>query len=114
MAGAENLEGANETLENSAYKHGIEMKRVLEIQSCLEELLIRILNALPDANVHVMIQFGEAISARLVYAGKKYNPFMIANGEDEIDIMSLKIIKHRALRASFSYRYGNNYVHAVI
>ncbi|MBR0068979.1 MAG: hypothetical protein IJP97_00625 [Synergistaceae bacterium] len=114
MAGAESLEGANEVLENSAYKYGIEMKRVLEIQSCLEELLIRILNALPDANVHVMIQFGEAISARLIYAGKKYNPFMIAKEEDEIDIMSLKIIKHRALRASFSYRYGNNYVHAVI
>ncbi len=114
MAGAGNLEEANEAIEISAEKHGIAMKRVLEIQSCIEELVIRILKAIPDANVHVMIKFGEAISARLVYAGKKYNPFMIAKEEDEIDIMSLKIIKHRALRASFSHRYGNNFVHTVI
>ena len=111
---SESLEGANEILEEAAIKHGITMKRVLEIQSCIEELSIRIIKAQPNARISVSVIFGEAISARLHYAGEKYNPFRIEKDEDEIDIMSLAIIKHRAIRASFSYSGGVNQVHAVV
>ena len=90
------------------------MKRVLEIQSCIEELSIRIIKAQPNARISVSVIFGEAISARLHYAGEKYNPFRIEKDEDEIDIMRLAIIKHRAIRASFSYSGGVNQVHAVV
>lgn len=114
LPNAESLEGANELLEMSAMKRGVKMKRILEIQSCIEELAIRIQKAHPDAKISVSIIFGEAISARLHYGGKKYNPFMLEKNEDEIDIMSLKIIKHRAIRASFSYSGGENFVHVVV
>ena len=114
MQGAESLDDANEMIEESAMSRGITMKRVFEIQSSLEEILIRVLKAVPDAKVHVMLIFGDAISARMHYEGKKYNPFLIEKGEDEIDIMSLKIIKHRALRASFIYSEGVNKIHIVV
>ncbi|MBQ6981459.1 MAG: hypothetical protein IJQ15_03410 [Synergistaceae bacterium] len=111
---AESLEGANEILEMSAMKRGVKMKRVLEIQSCIEELALRIHKAHPDARISVSVTFGDAISARLHYCGEKYNPFRIDPDEDEIDIMSLKIIKHRAIRASFSNLGGENNVHVVV
>ena len=114
LPSAESLEGANEILEMSAMKRGVNIKRVLEIQSCIEELAIRIQNAQPDARISISVIFGDAISARLHYIGEKYNPFHISKDEDEIDIMSLKIIKHRAIRASFSYSGGENTVHAVV
>ena len=114
LPSAESLEGANEILEMSAMKRGVNIKRVLEIQSCIEELAIRIRKAQPDARISVSVIFGDAMSARLHYSGDKYNPFHIDKNEDEIDIMSLKIIKHRAIRASFSYSGGENIVHAVV
>ena len=114
MNGADSLDDANEMIESSALGRGITMKRVFEIQSCLEEILIRILKAVPDARVHVMLMFGDAISARMHYEGGKYNPFVIEKDEDDIDIMSLKIIKHRALRASFVYSEGINKIHVVV
>lgn len=114
LPNAESLEGANEILEMSAMKRGVSMKHLLEIQSCIEELAIRIQKARPDARISVSVSFGDAISARLHYGGEKYNPFRIDKSEDEIDIMSLKIIKHRAIRASFRYAGGENLVHAVV
>ena len=114
VLGSAGLEEANAMIEETAELHGVNIKRVFELQSCLEELTIRILEAIPDAEIHTRIIYGEAISARLEYAGKKYNPFMTAKGEDELDIMSLKIIKHRALRASFHHSKGKNYIHVVI
>lgn len=114
LPNAESLEGANEILETAGMKRGVKMKRVLEIQSCIEELSIRIIKADPEARISVSVIFGDAISARLHYEGKKYNPFKMEAGEDEIDIMGMKIIKRRAIRASFSYSRGVNYVHAVV
>lgn len=114
LPNAESIEGANELLEMSAVKRGVNMKHTLEIESCIEELALRIRKNHPDARISVSVIFGEAISVRLHYSGEKYNPFHISPDEDEIDIMSLKIIKHRAIRASFSYSGGENLVHAVV
>ena len=113
-AGGESLENANEILQDTASKKGISLKRVFELQSCLEELSIRIFKAVPDAKIKVGIIYYDAISIRLDYICKKYNPFKINKGEDILDIMSLKIIKHRALRASFVFYKGENKIHVVI
>ena len=114
LSGAESLEEANEILEMTSEKHNITMKRALEVQSCFEELSIRIFNAVPEARISSQVIYGEAISARLHWSGTKYNPLKIQPDEDEIDVMSLKIIKHRALRASYSYSEGINRIHVVI
>ena len=111
---AESLERVNEILEETANEKKINLKRILETQSCLEELAIRIFNAIPDAKIKVNIIYYNAISMRLDYVGTKYNPFKINKNEDIFDIMSLQIIKHRALRASFFYLDGKNKVHVVI
>ena len=114
LSGAESLEEANEILEMTSEKHNITMKRALEVQSCFEEFSIRIFNAVPEARISAQVIYGEAISARLHWSGTKYNPLKIQPDEDEIDVMSLKIIKHRALRASFTYSEGINKIHVVI
>ena len=106
--------GKKVTLNVYNGKKGISLKRVFELQSCLEELSIRIFKAVPDAKIKVGIIYYDAISIRLDYICKKYNPFKINKGEDILDIMSLKIIKHRALRASFVFYKGENKIHVVI
>lgn len=113
-AEAETLEAANETLELTGEEKGAKMKQVFEIQSCIEELSIRILNEIPDAVINVDVKYGYAVSVKLNYKGEKYNPFIIKQGENMLDIMSLRIIKHRALRASYSYRSGENFIHVII
>ena len=113
-AGSEALEGANEILEETAEERGLSMKRVFEVQSCLEEFSIRVFGAAPEARVRVRVRYDDAVSLRLTWEGKKYNPLHIGKEEDEIDVAGLKIIKHRALRASFQYQGGENRVHVVI
>lgn len=114
LSGAESLEEVNDIIEATSGKHGISMKRTFEVQSCFEEFSIRIFNAFPEAKISVQVIYGEAISARLTWPGSKYNPLKIQPDEDEIDVMSLKIIKHRALRASYTYSDNINKVHVVI
>ncbi len=108
------LDKANDILESTAEERRINMKRIFEIQSCLEELSIRIFNAIPEAKIKIKLIYYNAISMRLDYLGKKYNPFRINKDEDILDIMSLNIIKHRALRASFFYADGENKIHVVL
>ena len=110
----ESFEKASEILESSAESKGIILKRILETQSCLEELSIRIFKAIPDAVIKVKVIYYNAISMRLDYEGPRYNPFIINKNEDILDIMGLKIIKHRALQASFMYSDENNKIHVII
>ena len=46
--------------------------------------------------------------------GTKYNPFLKEADEDEIDLLSLKLLRHRALRASWSYTGGQNLIRVVV
>ena len=110
----ETLNTANDMLEATGRKYHAAMKQVFEIESGIEELSIRILHVLPDTAINIRVRFGYAVSVRMSYGGKSYNPFIVNRDEDELDIMSLKIIKHRALRASYAYRGTENFVHVVI
>ena len=110
----DSLEKVNDILQDTAVQKNINMKKIFEIQSCLEELSIRIFNAIPDAKIQIKVIYYNAISMRLFYSGEKYNPFRINKNEDVLDIMSLKIIKHRALRASFAFYKGENKIHVVM
>ena len=112
--GNESLLTANEILQRAAEANKIDSKRIFETQSCLEELSIRIFKAIPDAKIKVKVIYQEAISIWLEYIGAKYNPFIINKNDNIFDITSLKIIKHRALRASYFYVDGENKVHAII
>lgn len=104
----------NEMLEEFAFGRRINMKRLFEIQNCIEELSIRILGAQPGAKIHIRMDYDDTISARLSYAGEKHNPLIIRKDDDELDIMSLKLVRHRALRAAYSYKNGENRILIVI
>lgn len=113
-ADSESLMLLNETLEEFAFSKKLNQRRIFEFQSCLEELAIRILVKIPDAQIQVQINYDDTLSARLHYAGQKYNPLHIEKGEDELDIMGLKLVKHRALRAAYQYQRPTNHIHVVI
>lgn len=110
----ETLNVANEILEETGHKYHAAMKQVLEVQSAIEELSIRILNVLPETGIKIRVKFGHAVSVRMYYEGETYNPFILKKGENMLDMIGLNIIKHRALRASYGYKGSENFVHIVI
>ena len=104
----------NEAIEAEALEKKIPMKRVFEIENCLEELYIRIRRKLPEAEICGKVELGSTISMRILVDGTKYNPFLQEADEDEMDLISLKLLRHRALRASWSYTDGQNIIHIVV
>lgn len=108
------LGAINEAIDELAMDKGIGMKRVMEVQNCIEELSIRILRVQPEARIAVKLNEDDAISVALRFAGSRYNPLHMGRDEDELDVMSLKLIKHRALRAAYSYADGENRIRIVI
>ena len=111
---AESLEQFNEQLEDYATSLNISRKQLFALQNCLEELYIRICKAIPDVRITIQVTYDDTFSIQLSYAQRPYNPLLIGKEEDEMDIASLKLIKHRALRASYKYKYAENLVHIVI
>ena len=113
----ESLIEVNESVEMAAMRHKVGMKRVFELESCLEELSIRVFKALPDTEIEGSILFSDTISLRLSYRGGAYNPFHIGPDEDELDILSLKLLRHRALRAAYydhTHADRENSIHIVL
>ena len=110
----ETLTALNEALEEFAFSKQLNLKRIFEIQNCLEELSIRILARNPDSRIQVDLNYGDTISAKLQYDGAKYNPLHLEKDEDELDIVGLKLVKHRALRAAYQYRGNTNHIQVVI
>lgn len=104
----------NEKIEEFSMERGIDMKRMLEIQSCIEEFYIRITQHKPDVVIDFRANYDVTFSVEFNYLGKKYNPLYVSKDEDEVDTMGLKLIKHRALLASYNYFYGENNVHVVL
>ena len=113
-ADSQTLSALSEAIEEYGFERRINMKRLFEIQGCIEELYIRILAAQGDAAIQLTMNSDDTISVRMRYAGKRYNPLRIGKSEDELDIMGLKLIKHRALRAAYSYSGGENRILIVI
>lgn len=107
-------DAVNESIEMEALQKKIPMKRVFEIENCLEELYIRIRRKLPEAQVTGKVELGSTISMRIWVDGAKYNPFQKEADEDEMDLISLKLLRHRALRASWSYSNGQNLIRIVV
>lgn len=104
----------SEMVEDFAMQKKINMKRMFEIQSCIEEFYLRISHAMPNAYIDFRANYDITFSVEFNYIGKKYNPLYIKKGEELDAIAGLSLIKHRALLASYSYLYGENNVHVVI
>ena len=90
------------------------MKKMFIVQNLIEEMYLRILKKFPNAIIDIKANNDVDFSIEFVYIGEKYNPFIMRKDEEEDAIAGLKIIKHRALLAFYSYIYGENRVHIVI
>ena len=110
----DSLERFNEQLDDYATSQNVSRKQLFALQNCLEELYIRICKAIPNVRITIKVSYDDTFSIRLSYEERRYNPLLIGKDEDEMDIVSLKLIKHRALRASYRYKYNENLVHIVI
>lgn len=104
----------NDKLEESALRRGISRKRLFEMQNAVEEVAVRVLAALPEARLTLRFDYDDTASFRFSYPGTRYDPLRLGKDEDELDPIGLRFIRHRALRASYAYAWGRNYVHIVV
>ncbi|MCR5790385.1 MAG: hypothetical protein K6G83_10915 [Lachnospiraceae bacterium] len=118
-ASAESLGLGNEAIEDFALAKKIGMKRVFEVENCLEELYIRVIKALPETRLTTEIYFSDvqvsdSVSVHVYYPGERYNPLFIGGDEEEMDLIGLNLLRHRALRASCTYIDRENRIHIVL
>lgn len=104
----------NDELEELALQQGISLKRLFELQNAVEEVSVRVLAALPEARLTLRFDYDDTASFRFSYPGTRYDPLRIGKDEDELDLIALRLIRHRALRASYAYAGGENHVHIVV
>ena len=107
---------ASEIIEETAMRRRQSMKRVFEVQNCLEELYLRVFKYFPDTTIHVRADYSDSVSLRISYECSPFNPFKKTEDDDEMDMMGLNLLRHRALRASSNYQYlsGENRIHIVL
>ena len=110
------LAAGNELIEACCMRRRIGMAKVFEVENCLEELYIRLCGELSEPDIRTEISFDDTVSLRLAYPGKSGNPFRLREGEDESGAAGLLLLRHRALRASFTRgrRNRKNTIHIVI
>lgn len=104
----------NNLLEDYIINKRIDMKRLFEIQNLVEEVYIRIINYFDDIEIEFKSSYDVTFSAEFSYVGLRYNPLKIIKGENDIEVAGIKLIKHRALLASYEYICNENIVHVVI
>lgn len=92
----------------------VNMKRLFELQNVVEEVALRVLAAVPDAAVEISVDCHDTCPVCFRYRGARFDPLKMRRDEDEVDLMSLKLIRHRALRASHAYSHGENTVRVVV
>lgn len=104
----------NDKIEELLLKNNVKPRRVFEVQSIAEELYLKVIADNKDAVIDVKANYDIVFSFEYIYIGKKYNPFYLKKDEEEFGIVGLKILKHMALLAFFSYAYGENTIHVVV
>ncbi|MCR5201572.1 MAG: hypothetical protein K6D02_00570 [Lachnospiraceae bacterium] len=109
----ESLAEFNERLEAAV---DVPMKRLFEVESCVEEVMILVKENVPDSELRVRLQLDDSASLRFYYKGKKYNPLHFDKNNKVEDESGIKMIAYRALRASYRYinRKETNYIHIVL
>lgn len=110
----ESFQALNEKIEEVLIRDKVDMKKMFVIQNLVEEMYLRIMKRFPNAIIDVKANSDVDFSIEFVYIDERYNPFVTRDDEEEVSAAGLKIIKHRALLAFYSYIYGENNVHVVI
>lgn len=104
----------NVRLEELGAQKQISMKRLFEIQNCIEELMIRILEKGSSKNITIYINISDSVSLKMQYDGIGYNPIRKTKTDDEDTMIGLKLIRARALRVGYIFRGGKNELHVIL
>lgn len=110
----ETFQELNEKIEEVLMRDRIDMKKIFIIQNLVEEIYLRIINRFPNAVIDIKANSDIDFSIEFIYINIKFNPFILGKYEEVSSIAGLKMIKHKALLAFYSYLYGENKVHVVI
>ncbi len=114
MPGRLNLKAKNEEIEFFCAAFGHQSKKSFDVESCLEELAIRIKAHSEDVPIEVRIYINDSISMHLDYKSKRYNPLLQTSGEASEELWGLALIRQRALRFSYQYIAGINQIQIVL
>lgn len=108
------LQDFNARLEAVAEREKVSMKKLFEVQNIVEEIYLRIMKNNPKTIIDISLGCDIKFSIEFLYIGKRFNPFYVKKGEEDVDVIGLTIIKHRALLSFYNYNYGLNKIHIVI
>ena len=103
-----------EMIEEVLIRDKVDPKKSFAIQNLIEELYLRIIGQFPNMVIDVKANSDVDFSVEFIYIEKRFNPFLVKKDEEESSVAGLKMIKHKALLAFYSYIYGENKVHIVI
>ena len=101
----------NNQIEETARYAGLPPKKIFEVQGCVEELFLRVKKARPDAVLYLTVRYGNSVSLRFAFKEKYFNPFLVQKDDDMLDAAGLKLLRHKAIRASCRYRRSDKMTH---
>lgn len=105
----------NDRIENLCQGKGLDIKTSYRLMSCLEELLLRIMEhggATMDIRIHIRI--GETVLLSVTYCGSPYNPLRTGRREQMEDQISLILIRQMSLRAAYRRVHDENQIKIVM
>ena len=108
------FQALTEKIEEVLIRDKVDPKKSFAIQNLIEEIYLRIMDQYPDMVIDVKANSDVDFSVEFIYIAKKFNPFFAKKDEEDSSMAGLKMIKHKALLAFYSYIYGENKVHIVI
>lgn len=105
----------NDQIEKLCQERGMEIKASYRLMSCLEELLLRIMeNGSPANGIKIQIRICETTILSVTCCGPPYNPLHMDSREQMEDLIGLKIIRQMSLRASYRRVGGENQIKIVM
>lgn len=105
----------NDQIEDLCQNKGMDLKNTYRLMSCLEELLLRIIeNGDTAMEIQICIRIRETIILSVTCCGPAYNPLRIDNREQMEDLIGLKLIRQMSLRAAYRRVHGENQIKIVM
>lgn len=105
----------NDKIEHLCQERGMDARTLYRLMSCLEELLLRIMeNGSAASGIKIHVRICETIILSVTCCGPPYNPLHMDSREQMEELMGLKMIRQMSLRASYRRVGGENQIKIVM
>lgn len=105
----------NDKIEKLCLEREMEVKASYRLMSCLEELLLRIMeNGSASAGIKIHVRICETVILSVTCCGPPYNPLLMDSREQMEELIGLKMIRQMSLRASYRRIRGENQIKIVM